>query len=63
MWFHSPAGFAAFLDEAVERACAKLDEEIKKKTTSGTTLCVCFVRFGEKKIFLGGSRQETFFQS
>ena len=45
-------GFSAFLDEAVERACAKLDEEIKKKTTSGTTLCVCFVRFGEKKIFL-----------
>lgn len=45
-------GFSAFLDEAVERACAKLDDEIKKKTTSGTTLCVCFVRFGEKKIFL-----------
>jgi len=45
-------GFSAFLDEAIERACMKLDEEIKKKTTSGTTLCVCFVMFGEKRVFL-----------
>ena len=45
-------GFSAFLDEAIERACVKLDEEIKENTTSGTTMCVCFVKFGEKRVFL-----------
>ena len=45
-------GFSAFLDEAIERACVELDEEIKENTISGTTMCVCFVKFGEKRVFL-----------
>jgi serine/threonine protein phosphatase PrpC len=45
-------GFSAFLDEAIEKTTTKLDKEIKKKTTSGTTCSVCFLKFGKKHIFL-----------